>query len=517
MTSRHRSAALSGRGGRLTGTLGRRGLAVLALVLVAPTALMAGLRAFPHLDVLFESVTFHLIVVSAIAGCALVVAMLTAVTAARSRQPAMVLLACGCVAVGVLLLGHGLTTPGVWSRPFNPWVGRFPVLAMAAFAACLGAALGHGSSFVLRTIARWPRVFLGAVVAVLVGGSAIITARPDTVLASPLPAEETVTHAVLIVSALVLLLTGAVHWRRWRLGRDRVELALVLACWLSVDAIVAFEVGPLWRVSWWDYHAYLLTGFGSAAWAVLAGYRRTRSAETALASISVRDPMEHITRGYPEALHALVGEVEAKDRYTHGHSARVADLSTKIGLHMGLDPDTLRGLSQGAILHDIGKLTVPDHVLNKPGSLSDEEWVWVRSHPVSGWELVNRAPSLHDALDVVRHHHERWDGSGYPDRLVREEIPLTARIGAVADVWDALTSDRAYRPAWPADEALPYIVAGQGHLFDPQCVEAFVDLMMARGVSVVQAEVDPEVLTRAAEACHPKGRRAGRPKATSRR
>jgi HD-GYP domain-containing protein (c-di-GMP phosphodiesterase class II) len=344
----------------------------------------------------------------------------------------------------------------------------------------------------------------------LVAGTALVTARAEVFFPEMSPNEGTLSQLVLISTGGVLLFIGAVHWRRWRLGGDRVELALVLASWFTVDAAVSYGVGQLWRVSWWDYHAYLVAGFASAAWAVLASYRRTRSTERTLASVSLRDPMEHITRGYPEALRTLVGAVEAKDRYTHGHSARVADLSTRIGLHMGLDPDTLRGLSQGAILHDIGKLAVPDHILNKPGSLTYEEWEWVRSHPVSGWEIVNRAPSLQDAQAVVRHHHERWDGGGYPDRLVGEEIPLTARIGAVADVWDALTSDRAYRPAWPADEALPYIVAGQGHLFDPQCVEAFVDLMVARGVSAVKAEVDPEVLTRAAEACHPKRRRIGR-------
>jgi hypothetical protein len=126
---------------------------MLTLLLVGPTALMAALRAFPRLDLLFESATFHLIVVSAIAGCALLVALVVAVVAARARHPSLVVLAVGCVSVGVLMLGHGLTTPGIMGRPLNMWVARFPVMAMAGFAVCLAAVLaGEGS----RVLASWP-------------------------------------------------------------------------------------------------------------------------------------------------------------------------------------------------------------------------------------------------------------------------------------------------------------------------------------------------------------------------
>ncbi|MDQ4005244.1 MAG: HD-GYP domain-containing protein [Actinomycetota bacterium] len=486
--------------------LGQGGLAILALLLVAPTVLLASLRAFPQVDVVFESAAFHLMVVTAIAACALLVALVAALVAARARHPSLVLLALGCVCIGVLMLGHGLTTPGILGRPVNMWVARFPVLAMAGFALSLAAALAREGSLTYRFVARYPRRLLVVVVAFLTGGTAFIIARPDAILGAPFPGEDLVTRGLVVVSGIVFLAAGTVHYRRWRLGGDRIEMALMLASWLSADALVAFQFGQLWRVSWWDYHIYLLAGFAAAAWAVLVGFRRTRSVEGALASISVRDPLEHISRGYPEALHALVGAVEAKDRYIQGHSARVADLSTRIGLHMGLSPDSLRSLSTGAVLHDIGKIGVPDGVLNKPGVLTDEEWEWIRTHPVSGWEMARRAPSLRDALAVIRHHHERWDGSGYPDGLMEHRIPMTARVATVADVWDALTSDRAYRPAWPAEAALRHIVEARGSLFDPSCVEAFVDLMVEQqNVSMAQVPVDPRVLESAAQACHPRG------------
>jgi HD-GYP domain-containing protein (c-di-GMP phosphodiesterase class II) len=462
----------------------------------------------PQLDVAFESIYFHLIAVSSIAACALLLALFTAMVAARARQAAPVLLAVGCVFVGTFMLGHGLTTPGIAGRPVNMWVARFPVLAIAGFALCLGVAASRETSAVKRLVNRFPRMTLAIVSATALGGSLWIVLRPTAGLGDrPFGGEVTVTHLVIAASGLILLVTGGVHWQRWRLGRDRVQLGLVAACWLSVDALISFEVGEFWRISWWDYHAYLLAGFAAAAWAVVTEARRGRSVHRAIASISITDPLEHISRGYPEALNALVGAVEAKDRYTAGHSVRVADLSVRIGLRLDVGPDSLRTLAQGAYLHDIGKIGVPDEILNKPGSLTDDEWTWIEGHPTVGWEMASRAPSLRKALPVVRHHHERWDGTGYPDKVSGKAIPLAARIAALADVWDALTSDRAYRPAWPVDQALAHVVAATGAQFDPGCVEAFLDLLAERGLFPERSKADLDTLAEAAVACHPRAQR----------
>jgi HD-GYP domain-containing protein (c-di-GMP phosphodiesterase class II) len=488
---------------RVIGTIGWGGAAVLALLLIAPLSLTLLLRSLPRFDLLFESPRFHLLVVSAIAACALVLALFTAVGGERGRRGDPVPLAMGCVCIGFLMLGHGLTTPGIWGRPVNLWVARFPVLAVSGFALCLAGATVGEDRLVKRLVARAPLAWLAVVTAGLAVFTLIIVIRPEAVFgARPFAGEATVTHALTLAAGVSLLVTGAIHWRRWRLGGDRLELALVLACWLSVDALVSFELGHLWRISWWDYHGYLLAGFAAAAWAVVTESKRSKGFEQALSGLSVSDPMEHIARGYPEALHNLTAAVEAKDRYTHGHSTRVADLSTRMGLRIGLDPDRLRGLSRGALLHDIGKIGVPDEVLNKPGQLLPDEWEWIQAHPVVGWEMASRAPSLGDALAVIRHHHERWDGGGYPDHMTGNEIPMVARIAAVADVWDALTSDRAYRPAWRPEDALRHIVAARETLFDPLCVEALVDLMADRGLGPDHVRVDPEVVAAAARACH---------------
>jgi HD-GYP domain-containing protein (c-di-GMP phosphodiesterase class II) len=471
------------------------GLAIFVVLLALPLSLLLLLRRVPRLDPLFEDVNFHIVVVSAIAACALQVAVLAALAASRGRRPAPVLLALGCVLVGAFMLSHGLTTPGVGSRPFNMWVARFPVLAIAGFAAFLAAASAPEDSRLLRNVARHPALWLLAPTASVIALCMSIVISPLILWGSgPFPGESGIRQGVVLASGAALVVTGWVHWRRWRLGRDRVELAMVLASWLSVNALASLELAELWRLSWWDYHAYLLIGFAAAAYAVVAASRRTGSIETALTSISLRDPLEHIRHGYPEALHALVGAVEAKDRYTLGHSARVAELSNRMGMVFGLGPDRLRWLTQGALLHDIGKIGVPDHILNKPGALTPEEREWIEQHPMSGWEMAVRVPSLRDALAVVRHHHERWDGRGYPDQLRGDDIALAARIAAVADVWDALTSDRAYRPAWPEDRALALIMDERGRQFDPGCVDAFLQVLAGRDQARDPAATNPEHL-----------------------
>ncbi|ULH13833.1 HD domain-containing protein (plasmid) [Deinococcus sp. KNUC1210] len=167
--------------------------------------------------------------------------------------------------------------------------------------------------------------------------------------------------------------------------------------------------------------------------------------------------------------------LEARDLETHGHTGRTAQLATQIGLSLGLRSSELHHLQEGAYLHDVGKLVIPDAILHKPGSLTAEEWNVMQTHTTRGWELASRLPGLSEpVLKVIRHHHERWDGSGYPDRLMGEDIPLEARIFAVCDVYDALISTRPYKDAWDPLEAMQEIQRQAGRHFDPQVVEAFL-------------------------------------------
>jgi HD-GYP domain-containing protein (c-di-GMP phosphodiesterase class II) len=270
-----------------------------------------------------------------------------------------------------------------------------------------------------------------------------------------------------------------------------------------MSALLSLAYGTFWRLSWWDYHLYLLAGFAAAAWAVVAGYRGSRTLAGAVGGLAERDPAEQVAQRHPEALQALIAAVEAKDPYTHGHSSRVAGLSTRIGLRLALEPEVVRELHQGAFLHDVGKISVPDHILNKTGALDPDEWREIQRHPEVGWALVGRTGSLSGALAAIRHHHERWDGTGYPDRLAGTDISLAGRIVAVADVWDALTSDRAYRVAWAPDRAVSHIAAASGTLFDPACVEAFLDVVAQTGLVPEHTRADLDELLAAAADCHP--------------
>lgn len=179
---------------------------------------------------------------------------------------------------------------------------------------------------------------------------------------------------------------------------------------------------------------------------------------------------------YQSTLVALASALDARDRETAGHSARVTELAVKIAKQMDLSNSQLQFIRWGALIHDIGKIGVSDAILRKPGALNDAEWVEMRRHPESGYAILKNIPFLRPALDLVRHHHERYDGKGYPLGLAGETIPLAARIFAVADTYDAMTSDRPYRKARSHDDALTEIRLLAGTQFDPQVVKIFLRL-----------------------------------------
>jgi PAS domain S-box-containing protein len=179
---------------------------------------------------------------------------------------------------------------------------------------------------------------------------------------------------------------------------------------------------------------------------------------------------------YDSTLEGWSRALDLRDHETEGHTQRVTELSVRLAQSMGLGPDELVHLRRGALLHDIGKMGVPDYILHKPGKLTDEEWVVMRLHPVYAHEMLLPIAYLRRAIDIPYCHHEKWDGTGYPRGLKGESIPLSARIFAVADVWDALRSDRPYRPSWPADKTRAYILEQASQHFDARVVEAFARL-----------------------------------------
>lgn len=169
--------------------------------------------------------------------------------------------------------------------------------------------------------------------------------------------------------------------------------------------------------------------------------------------------------------------LDLRDHETEGHSERVTELTLRLARLMGVPEDQMEHIRRGALLHDIGKMGVPDHILLKPGPLSVDEWSIMRQHPVYAFRWLSAIPFLQPALDIPYAHHERWDGSGYPRGLHGEQIPLAARIFAVVDVWDALRSDRPYRSAWTEEQTIAYLRSLAGTHFDPQVVAAFLEMI----------------------------------------
>ena len=175
-----------------------------------------------------------------------------------------------------------------------------------------------------------------------------------------------------------------------------------------------------------------------------------------------------------EAVEALIAALEARDEYTYGHSSQVSELAQAIGRQLELSETALFELKIAALVHDIGKIGIPDIVLNKPGMLEAEEWSIIRQHPVIGAKILAELPALKDVADIVRHHHEAWNGKGYPDSISGVEIPLAARIIAVADTFRAITSDRPYRKGRSRKLAMVEIFRCADTQFDPEVVKALI-------------------------------------------
>jgi putative nucleotidyltransferase with HDIG domain len=206
----------------------------------------------------------------------------------------------------------------------------------------------------------------------------------------------------------------------------------------------------------------LLIATGFLLWAVMENWERI---------------MQNLIETYDLTLSGWSKALEFRDQETEGHSQRVVELTVKIAKRLGMSETELQDIRRGALLHDIGKMAIPDKILSKQGRFTDDEWLVVKKHPGNAKDLLENIPFLKSALDIPYYHHERWDGSGYPEGLTKENIPIAARIFAVVDVWDALTSIRPYRQAWPQKEAVKYIREQSGKLFDPQVVQEFLFLI----------------------------------------
>ncbi|GAB4123326.1 MAG: hypothetical protein Fur005_37170 [Roseiflexaceae bacterium] len=222
-----------------------------------------------------------------------------------------------------------------------------------------------------------------------------------------------------------------------------------------------------------EWHAFLATLAGQAAIMI----------DNAMLFDSLRQSNQELIEAYDATIEGWSRALDLRDKETEGHTQRVTQLTLQLADAMKISGNELTFIRWGALLHDIGKMGIPDSILLKPGPLTDEEWVIMRQHPQFAYDMLQPIPFLQQALDIPHFHHEKWDGSGYPHGLKGEQIPLAARLFAVVDVWDALRSDRPYRKGWPIETIIEYIRAGSGSHFDPQVVDLFLEIINISAVS----------------------------------
>jgi HD domain len=290
------------------------------------------------------------------------------------------------------------------------------------------------------------------------------------------PVSRAVTAAALVLLGLVIFR----YARLYRVSPIPLVTGFLVSSIFLFQSQVSMSTTQVWHASWWLYHVLLLGAFIATLTGMVLEYSNSGSLRGVVEGLLLRDTIAQLQRGYADVIVALVGAVEAKDVYTRGHTQRVSDLSVRIGKELKLPRERLRVLAQAAMLHDIGKIGVPDSILNKTGPLTPDEFAVVREHPLRGHAIIKDVQSLQAEVGGVRHHHERLDGSGYPDGLVGDQIPIEARIIAVADVYDALTSLRPYRAAWSPERAMELLDQQAGTKLDAGCVMALHRVLAER-------------------------------------
>jgi putative nucleotidyltransferase with HDIG domain len=437
----------------------------------------------------------HLIIMavgSTIAACASVALMLGG---ARRRDTRAVIAGGAFAAMTVMLILHGISTPGVLFGS-NGVVSVCGGLALPVGAAMLS--LAALPSF--RTPRHLRRVTIGIAAvlgAIVVAGVLGLVFRDDV---PSVPAYESPEAKIAFVIGMAFFANVAVRAvRTYTLTRRTADLVVVVGVvWLALALVPVLLVQPMTWL-WWMGHTLELSGVALVGVPVGLDVHRGRPSHPLLGDLPAAELVAAEEAFLGARVRVLMGRLEAKDRSTEEHTRRVAAWAVAIGEGMGLWPGRLRDLALAGMLHDIGKLSTPMAILGKPGALTDAEMDIIKEHPAAGDALLRDLGYDGRIRRVVRGHHERLDGSGYPDGLRGDELDLETRILAVADVWDALVSPRVYRGAWSAERAMALLVEESGTAFDADCVATLRTIVEARGeLGAATAGADDDTLADAA-------------------
>ena len=448
-------------------------LALAAFAAIAPAALLH----FVGRDKVLIGGWIHFGGVAAGAGIATVSAVALTVAGARQRDGHAVLVGCAFSVMAALLCLHGLATPGIVVG-FNGVVG----FTGGATLPVGGAILALGAlSALRRPSAVRPLLFLfGVGVLLIVGLGLAALVEPSLVPSVPEP-RSPAAWATLVAGLAFYSLLFWRALRTFRLTRRRADLLVAVGIvWLAA-ALPAALLLDFTQLGWWLGHAFEIVGIAAVGFTVALDLRRGAArSRPLLGDLKGADLVAEEEAFLGSHIRALLVALADKDTYTEEHTRRVALRAVQIGDELGLAPERLRDLALGGLLHDIGKLTVPDEILKKPGALTEDEFAEVKRHVVSGVALLHELGGFSAMVhQLVGHHHERLDGSGYPDGARAWALSLDVRILAVCDVYDALISTRVYREAWSHERAMALLREGSDSAFDVVCVEA-LERVLAR-------------------------------------
>ncbi len=443
------------------------------LGILAPLVLYLLLRIFSHYDHHWHLVDLHFYVGTAVLALAAMSAVAMGVIGSRLRNVQVLLISLAFVSLATVFGLHTLATPGFILQD-NRIVGVTVQLSVTLTAFWLFASSLPSSNPFIKQLSRSHKYLLPFWTGLLVSAGCVVFLNPS--LAALIPVDANPLKLLLGFISLELFVVAA--WRYWQsytYTRAPLQLSLVYASgWLIVAQIIVVT-SNLWDASWWLYHVLFVMAAASAVVGLVLHYGRKNIAASLL-GLRNTTPLERLEAALSPGVLALIAKTESHDAYTAGHNQRVAMYAVQLGEKMNLVPQQLRVLAQAGAVHDLGKIHISTDILNKPNKLTPEERALIEEHPVKGWQLAKRLGFMPAELVIIRHHHERFDGTGYPDKLAGEAIPLLARITAVADVYDALTSERAYRKPWTKERANTFLLDNSGTQFDPACVSAWVAL-----------------------------------------
>jgi HD-GYP domain-containing protein (c-di-GMP phosphodiesterase class II) len=438
---------------------------MLGVCAVAPVGLLVAIgdrQVMPPMWVHFYGVGVSALVAAA-------AATVLTVVGAREGDTRTVVVGGGFALMATLLGVHGLATPGV----LLGMNGLIKVTGAATLP--VGAAVMTLSSlppFTSRYALRRVLAVEGALAAGIVVLSLLGALVPELVPGVPAPRSA----PAIALFAVGLALYGALAIRAMNtflLTRRAADFAVVLGIVLLAAALYGALILTFMDLGWWLGHIFELLGIVVVGASLVYDLRRGRRSRALVGDLRAAELIAAEEAFLGARVRALMVRLGAKDTSTEEHTRRVATLAVEIGEQLGLSPNRLRSLAIGGLLHDIGKLSVPESILQKPAALDDDEYAEVKLHPERGRELLNELGGFDDTVGrLVLDHHERLDGTGYPRGLEGDELDLPTRILAVCDVYDALVSARVYRPAWEHERAVALLRDESNAAFDARCVEA---------------------------------------------